>query len=227
MLHNLVVVVEPADACTEFEEKAVGIVEVDGTAPFVIDYGSDVNTLLEQVCALSFKILDRIAIECEVIKGRGQVLGAVNISLEFLWYALNLLGTHKCNQGSVPSIHERMLNPAAAWGFQDIAPCDFPTKDTGVEIHRPIDIERCQTEVMHSLAFHQLFPPTQCLSRSLAFNFAGGNACGSNPIILFVHHCLGRNRLEKQAHRFKGESRPRKHLRIVVTKNPASVKRFP
>jgi len=79
MLHDPVVVVELADGGAELEQQAVGVVEIDRTAPFVIDHRRYVNALAGQVRAPRFEFIKRIAMERIVIEPGRQVLRAVDI----------------------------------------------------------------------------------------------------------------------------------------------------
>jgi hypothetical protein len=89
-----------------------------------------------------------------------------------------------------------MPNAAAAGWFQDIAPCDLPAENRRVEIHRPIDVQRCQTEMMHSFAFHPGFSSDEVLPRSLSLNCIGGKAMGRD----IAAHTLYGGKLRKIGH---------------------------
>ena len=72
MFHDLIVIVELADGGTVFEQQAVGIIEVDRAAPFVVDHGRDIDALIGQILTFFFQFLERFAVEGEMIEGLRQ-----------------------------------------------------------------------------------------------------------------------------------------------------------
>src|ERR1700677_3810269 len=105
------------------------------------------------------KVVEGIRLEGKMIKCRRQVLCAVDVRLEFLRNARDLLRTHKGHQRTITGIQKRMFDTPALGRFQDITPRHFPTELGGIKVNRPIDIESRQAKMMHALALHSLYPP--------------------------------------------------------------------
>src|SRR5216683_686905 len=154
MFHQLIVIIEFAHAYAIFQQEAVRVIEVDRTAPFVIDHRSDVDALVSEVFALGLEFLQRIHVEGEMIERGREVLSTADVGCEFRGNSRHLLGAHKSDQRAVARIQEGMLDPAALRRFENVAPCDLPAEDVGVEVDCAIDIERRKSQVMHAAAFH-------------------------------------------------------------------------
>src|SRR5712692_867324 len=154
MFHQLIVIIEFAHAYAVFQQEAVRVIEVDRTAPFVIDHRSDVDALVSEVFALGLEFLQRIHVEGEMIERGRQVLSAADVGCEFRGNTRHFLGAHKSDQRAIASIQEGVLDPAALRRFENVTPCDLPAENVSVELDCAIDIERRKSQVMHAAAFH-------------------------------------------------------------------------
>src|SRR5581483_1983581 len=156
MLEDLVLFGEFANGRAVFEKQAVGIAEVDRSAPFMVDHWRDVDAFLDEHRAFVFEFLDVVAPEGEVVEGSGEALGAVDVGGPLLRDPGDLFGAHEGDQGAVAGVQEDVFDLSALRGLYDVGPRDLPSELAGVEIDSPFEIEGGKAEMMHSGAFHRL-----------------------------------------------------------------------
>src|SRR5262249_28432694 len=208
VLHRGIARVQIAWEAAEFQLDPVGVLEVDGLGPAVVDHIGDVDAAGEELPPLFLQSRFRAGLEREVVEAARHPEPTVDSRVVPCRYAGHSTRLHEGDELVAPGVEEDMADLPTFLDRDGVAAHRFESEDALVEVTSLVEIQRRQTDMREPLVGHVYLP---FASRRKT----RGKTSRSSPefaIICFSGRHRGEDRVRLQTQSAPGAGIPRARL---------------
>src|SRR5215831_9467747 len=154
--HARVILVELPRVAAIFELHTVGILEVDGFRPVMVNDFTDLDALGHQLCTFLLESGHAAGFEGEMVERTGHPQAAIDARVVFCRNTWNSACLHEGQQLIATGIKEDVANLAALFDRYRVTSHRLETEHALIELAGLVEVQRGETDVRKSLVRHWL-----------------------------------------------------------------------